>query len=160
MKCQSCGKKEATVKYYENINGIKKELHFCMDCASKLGFAEFSDIFSPMFLPISSYVLEDNIKCKTCGYTLEDYSRTGLLGCPDCYDTFGDSLDDIFYKIHGKNRHIKMPDKLKKQSRSMSDEEAKKYKIKELKNKIKDLIDEERYEEAAKVRDEIKKLER
>ena len=70
MKCQSCGKKEATVKYYENINGIKKELHFCMDCASKLGFAEFSDIFSPMFLPISSYDLEDNIKCKTCGYTL------------------------------------------------------------------------------------------
>ena len=100
MKCQSCGKKEATVKYYENINGIKKELHFCMDCASKLGFAEFSDIFSPMFLPISSYDLEDNIKCKTCGYTLEDYSITGLLGCPDCYDTFGDSLDDILYKIH------------------------------------------------------------
>ena len=53
-----------------------------------------------------------------------------------------------------------MPDKLKKQSRSMSDEEAKKYKINVLKNKIKDLIDEERYEEAAKVRDEIKKLER
>lgn len=160
MKCQSCGKKEATVKYYEDINGVKKELHLCVDCANKLGFVDFSDFFSPMFLPISDYDLKDDLKCKTCGYMLEDYSRTGLLGCPDCYETFGDSLDDIFYKIHGKNRHVEIPEKLKRKSRGTSDEENKKYRIKELKSKIKDLIEEENYEEAAKVRDEIRKLER
>ncbi|MDD3303511.1 MAG: UvrB/UvrC motif-containing protein [Clostridia bacterium] len=158
MKCQSCGKKEATVRYYENINGLKQEVHFCIDCANKVGLANVIDIFSPMFLPISEYHLDDGVACKTCGYTLADYSATGLLGCPDCYETFGSSLDDVFYKIHGKNRHIKMPDKLSK--KSLSKEEAKNKEIKELKNKIKELIEEEKYEEAAKVRDEIKKLER
>ena len=45
MKCQSCGKREATVKYFEDINGSKQELHFCTECAAKLGFENFSDIF-------------------------------------------------------------------------------------------------------------------
>ena len=29
MKCQSCGKKEATVRYKENINGKKQEYVKC-----------------------------------------------------------------------------------------------------------------------------------
>ena len=33
MKCQSCGKKEATVRYMEDINGKKQEMHFCIESA-------------------------------------------------------------------------------------------------------------------------------
>lgn len=154
MKCQSCGKKEATVKYYENINGAKKELHICSDCANKLGFAHFPDIFSPMFVSIPDYIDDEVLECEKCGYTLDDYTKTGLFGCPECYNTFNESLDELFLKIHGKNRHVKL-DKTKSKDKI----ENKKYKIEELKEQIQQLIKEEKYEEAAVIRDKIKKLE-
>lgn len=153
MKCQSCGKKEATVKYYEDINGKKQELHFCMDCAKKLGVTDFANLLSPMFVTIPDYKHEDELYCKNCGYRLEDYARTGMFGCPECYNTFEDSLDELFYKLHGKNRHVKI-NKIKKIDLGNKDE-----KIEDLKFKLQELVKEEKYEEAAVVRDKIKELE-
>ena len=37
MLCDNCGKREANVKYSENINGRKKELNLCEECSHKLG---------------------------------------------------------------------------------------------------------------------------
>lgn len=162
MKCQSCGKKEATVRYMENINGKKQEMHFCVDCARKLGFVNFSDMFSPIFTNIPNFfgdfALEEELKCPTCGYTFDDYTNTGLLGCPDCYNTFEDRLDDIFLKLHGKNRHIKLDGRTlnkKVEKSSLSKEE----KILQLKDELKELVENEEYEKAAVIRDKIKKLE-
>ena len=159
MKCQSCGKKEATVKYYENINGVKKELHFCSECASKLGFAHFPDIFSPMFVSIPDYLEEEELKCPSCGYTLDDYTKTGLFGCPECYNTFRDNLDELFLKIHGKNRHVKRKIKKLTAKKDNEDNITKEDKIEKLKEQLKMLINEEKYEEAAIIRDKIKEIE-
>lgn len=154
MKCQSCGKKQATVKYYENINGSKKELHLCSECANKLGFTHFPDIFSPMFVSIPNYIDDEVVKCEKCGYTLDDYTKTGLFGCPECYNTFNKNLDELFLKIHGKNRHIKLDkSKVKFKANEKTDE------LEELREKIQELIKEEKYEEAAVIRDKIRKLE-
>lgn len=154
MKCQSCGKKEATVKYYENINGSKKELHLCSDCANKLGITHFSDIFSPMFVSIPDYIDDEIVKCGKCGYTLDDYTKTGLFGCPECYNTFNENLDELFLKIHGKNRHVKQ-NKFNEKTKTIKKVDQ----VEELKEKIQELIKEEKYEEAAVIRDKIKKLE-
>lgn len=156
MKCQNCGKKQATVTYYEDINGKKQEYHFCNDCAKKYGieisnFTGFHDIFSPMLLNFSNLYPSD-IVCNKCGYTLEEYSKTGMLGCPNCYDTFKGILDDILIRMHGKNRHISLNNKSTKK-------DDKKEKLELLKSKIQDCIKEEKYEEAAKIRDEIRKME-
>ena len=166
MKCQSCGKKEATVRYMEDINGKKQEMHFCIDCAKKLGFVNFSDMFSPMFTNIPSlfgdFGFKEELKCPTCGYTFDDYSSTGLLGCPDCYDTFEDRLDNIFLKMHGKNRHIKLSNK-KRISNAKSIQKDKIDKLDEvasLKNELKTLVENEEYEKAAVVRDKITKIEK
>ena len=37
MLCQNCGKNEANIKYTQVINGVKKEIALCEDCAKKLG---------------------------------------------------------------------------------------------------------------------------
>ena len=165
MKCQNCGKREATVKYYENINGLKKELHFCSKCAAELGIGHIQDIFSPMFINIPDYDIEEEVKCSNCGYTLDDYSKTGLFGCPKCYDTFNETLDELFLKLHGKNRHVNKnkKQKLNDSSKVLENFEEKKVeklnRLDMLKEKLKKLVDEERYEEAAVIRDEIKKIE-
>ena len=152
MKCQSCGKRKATVKYFDEINGKKNELLLCVNCAKKLGISGFNELFVPMFTSIPEYANLFSKQCKNCGYRLEDYSRTGLLGCPECYTTFESTLDELFYKIHGQNRHVKIA-KRKKDTEEILNE-----KIGELKERLHDLVLEERYEEAAILRDEIKKL--
>ena len=155
MKCQSCGKREATVRYKENINGKKQEIFLCEACADKMGFTDFSSIFSPMFVSIPEF-FEERVQeqCKTCGYTLEDYSKTGMFGCEDCYKTFEETLDELFLKFHGKNRHIKIG---KKKIESKENNTLKE--IEELKEHIQELIEAEKYEEAVIVRDKIKELE-
>lgn len=40
MKCQHCGMNDATFYYRSNVNGRITEQHLCADCAEKLGFRE------------------------------------------------------------------------------------------------------------------------
>lgn len=154
MKCNNCGKKEANIKYSENINGKKQELNLCYECAEKLGVIDFSDSFAPMFTSMFSGMSDfiEEVKCDKCGYTLDDYKKTGLFGCDHCYDVFEDSIDNLLLKIHGKNRHIKS---LNKKDQNISKEDS----IDELKKKLEALVKEEKYEDAAVVRDQIKKIE-
>ena len=150
MKCQSCGKKDATFKYTEDINGSKCEIYFCLDCVKKFNYLDESNLFKPLFTNDISY---DNIicsYCKNCGYRFEDYIRTSLFGCNLCYDTFCDNIDEILLKIQGKNRHIHILDK----------EYSKKHILERKKELLQSLIDEERYEEAATIRDEIKNVDK
>lgn len=166
MKCQNCGKREATVRYFENINGEKQELHLCSDCAQNLGFTSFSNIFSPIFASLQGYnLIEEPEVCKVCNYTFEDYLKTGLFGCPSCYDSFQDKLDDLFLKLHGKSRHIaldskdKPNEKVKEKIKKASKEASKQDSVADLKEKLKKLVEEEKYEEAAVIRDKIKEIE-
>lgn len=168
MKCQNCGKQEATVRYTENVNGNKKEMHLCYHCAKKLGFADFTNLFSPMFVEMPDLLNTKELSCLECGYTFDDYAKSGLFGCPDCYDIFQDRLDDLFLKTQGKNRHVELRRRIqptsvvepeRKEVKPKRVRKTKEQKIEELKTKIQKLIQEENYEEAAKVRDQIKELE-
>jgi len=160
MKCQSCGKKEAKVRYYEDINGAKQELHFCEDCAKKFGFENFSEIFSPIFTSIPNFFIEEKKedKCNKCGYTFENYLKTGFFGCPNCYEAFNDNLDELFMKLHGKTRHVEKSEK--KVNKSTKKKLTKEEEIAILKGKLADLVKNEEYEEAAVLRDKIKAMEK
>jgi len=184
MLCENCGKREATVRYSENINGVKKEMNLCEECSRKLGIAQKMD-FSMSSLDIPSFfgsLLEDfntpefmpllsNIKqltCDSCGSTFDDIVSTGKFGCANCYDTFADSLDPILKKLQGSNRHVGRIGKISKNQAKVEnkDEKVEKEKIagkeesklEKLQQDLKNAIKEERYEDAAKIRDEIKKF--
>lgn len=192
MLCDNCGKKEANVRYWENINGKKRELNLCDECSKKLGIGQID--FS-MPIGISSFLggfMEDFqtkefmpmlnelkiLKCNSCGYTFDDIINTGRLGCKNCYDIFQDRLDPIIKKIQGDNRHVgrigkiidskidninddkeeSMKKDIKNGGNSKEDNKELS-KIEKLQEELKKAIAEEKYEEAAKIRDEIKKLE-
>ena len=164
MKCQSCGKKEATVRYYENINGEKQELHLCSDCAQNLGFTSFSNIFSPIFASLQGYnLMEEPEVCKVCGYSFDDYLKTGFFGCPNCYESFSDRLDDLFIKLHGKSRHVKTLNSSKENSKKKitkkDNKDTSSNELEKLKTKLEKLVKDEKYEEAAVIRDKIKEIE-
>lgn len=151
MICSNCGKNNANITYKQNVNGKMIELNLCDSCAHELGvFNSFDDIFSPMILDLE-YVLPEEIKCKKCGYTLSKYRSTGLFGCDECYKTFKKEIDSILLKMQGKNRHIKQEEHIRKEKLKPIDE---------LKEELQELVKQEKFEEAAVVRDKIKELEK
>ena len=101
------------------------------------------------------YILPEEVKCKKCGYTLSRYKSTGLFGCDECYDTFKNEIDAILLRLQGKNRTLK----LKADKKVDKKPDKKVSKLDDLKEKLKKLVENEEFEEAAKIRDEIKKLE-
>ena len=189
MLCDNCGKREANVRYSENINGRKKELNLCEECSKKLGitnmdfsmpidfssfFGEFMEDFAtPEFMPLLNEI--KTLQCDNCGYTFEDIANTGKLGCGNCYDVFEERLDPIIRRIQGANRHVGRVGKIidskieqkvsnknsNKEEKSNQPETSKKEnQLEKLQEKLKQAIKEERYEDAAKIRDEIKKEEK
>ena len=191
MLCQNCGENEANVKYTQIVNGEKKEMILCEDCARKMGIGNFKmnipinfsnflgdffdDYKSEQLLP--SFVKEKNNECNNCGELYKEFIKTGLLGCEECYDVFQNRLDPILKNLQGSVKHVgrrplnieeKIENKeVNKDVKVESNKEEKQTKENKKENELmklqKDLnkaIEEERDEEAAVIRDEIKKLEK
>ncbi len=178
MLCENCGKNYANVIYTQIINGVKKEISVCEQCSKKLGidhlnfdmpidFASFlSDFFGEYedtnIFPIMQKV--EQLQCPNCETTFEEFINNGKFGCTECYETFKSRLDPLLQNIHGANRHVGRLGKIKESNKinkdNTNDNNTKEEdKVEELKKELKIAIKEERYEEAAKIRDEIKKLE-
>lgn len=183
MLCENCGENEANVRYTQIVNGVKKEMKLCGKCADELGISDMdfnmpinlssflSDFFEDTeesFLPEISKIKE--LRCSQCGMTYDDFTHTGKFGCASCYDTFSNKIDPILKNIHASNHHIGRKGKIVKQVLDKSNikkeetnkeiEEKKELsKIDSLKEVLKQAIKEERYEDAARIRDEIKKIE-
>lgn len=181
MLCDNCGKKEANVRYLSNVNGVKRELNLCEECSQKLGITDinfnmpidFSSFFedfledftSSEYMPLFNEV--KNIKCESCGYTFEDIANTGKFGCGNCYKTFEDRIDPILKRIQGANKHVGRLGKVLENHVDMKAEKTdnekqneQDTKLQKLQEELKHAIKEERYEDAAKLRDEIKKIEK
>ncbi len=177
MLCQNCGKNEANVHYTQIINGVKKEVILCSECAKKLGMdnidipINFSSFLGDFFNDYAENALlptidQEEVKCRTCGMTYSDFIKTGMFGCSDCYDVFSNPIDSLLKNLHGTSRHIGRTPQNINQNLEKSDKkvnkidkkntyEAKKNELNELLEKA---IKEERYEDAAKIRDQIKEM--
>ncbi|OQB15246.1 MAG: UvrB/uvrC motif protein [Firmicutes bacterium ADurb.Bin193] len=156
MLCQNCSKKHATVHFVKIINGVKTEMHLCEKCAP-MAQQEFPSIesFDIKVSDIINSFFGGSIgllsgKCDTCNTTFNMFSQTGKLGCPDCYDAFWDKLQDPLRRIHGGVRHTgKIPKRTG----------GKTVGLEKLKEDLKNAIAREDFENAAIIRDEIRRLE-
>lgn len=179
MMCSNCGEKEANFMYTEIINGVKKEIRLCSDCADKLGFLE-SMSFNMPSLDFSSFIgdflneyntlmpsifseRERALKCSECGMDYDEFLRTGRFGCSNCYDVFQQEIEPLLKQLHGDTRFLgKKSNNNLKASRLKELETIEKVennKLDTLKEELKQAIRVEDYEKAAKIRDEIKALE-
>ncbi len=168
MLCQFCKKKEATVTITQIANGEKTELCLCHDCAGIFGdklsiisFPQFNleNVLSGLLKAMDIHSREKGavpipeIKCSNCGLTYNDFTQTGKLGCSICYHDFSEQLTPLLRRLHGKSEHIgKVPPQKKEKLDKVN-------KIKQLKKELEEAVIKEDYEKAAKIRDEILKLE-
>jgi protein arginine kinase activator len=158
MLCDLCHKNIATVHLTEVLNDKVTEMHICQICAkSKTDELKeqlnISDLLGGL-ADNTGLTKEDSlIKCRFCGLTYADFKKKGRLGCAFCYSTFNIQLVPLLRKIHGAAHH---------RGKSPLQKNVKVHfeaKIKELRGRLERAINLEEYETAAKLRDEIKKLE-
>ena len=188
MLCQNCGKNEARVHYTQIVNGIKKEMALCTECSEELGIGNHMDFNMPINLssflgeflqePEHSFLQEmmpqKKLMCEECHMTYDEFVNTGKFGCGNCYEVFSGKIDPLLKNLHSDNKHVGRKLKINKKSEidnkfinNKTDKQnvgagpvsAQVGEIQELRNKLKLAIQEERYEDAAKIRDEIKGLE-
>ncbi|MCD5390756.1 UvrB/UvrC motif-containing protein [candidate division NPL-UPA2 bacterium] len=162
MLCEICGKSQATVHYTEIINNESSETHLCEDCARKKGAMlkphfPLADLLSGLIdfnLPLT---LEDKGrgKCPQCGLTYSDFKKIGRLGCGQCYDTFKESLAPLLKRVHGSNEHVGKSSALA--GKAMQEATLQ---LRELQERLQKAIQREEFEEAARLRDRIREIEK
>ena len=160
MICDVCNENNATVHLTEIINDKVVEMHICQTCAQDKAEQLNKHLNISGFLGSLSDMV-DNLpqqqrptKCPSCGFKYEDFKKKGRLGCGKCYETFRRSLLPLLKKIHSATTHVgKTPASLEKRASSQ-------LKTEELYQRLRRTIQLEEYEEAAKLRDQIKELER
>ena len=161
MLCDICGKKPATVHLTEIIDEQMNELHLCEECAHQKS-AQMQQQFGlgdllgglANFEKSSLEKEAAAIKCPACGMSYNEFKKIGRLGCPECYGSFRRYLGPLLKRIHGSSLHFgKTPLKAARYPK-------KKEGVQELRTRLQKAIEVEAFEEAARLRDQIKELER
>jgi protein arginine kinase activator len=155
MKCQSCDS-PATVHLTDIVSGKKKELHLCQECAEKQKLLSHQELNLPAILQslIGHHVggLSDELArltCPVCGIKYMEFRAEGRLGCPHDYTVFRTGLQPLLLRIHRAERHVgKSPARLPQRQALQGEME--------LRRQLRAAVDEERFEEAARLRDLIR----
>lgn len=174
--CELCEKNPATAHLTEVADNGRdlQELHICNGCMSRLhldlpnnppaiaeilAMAENSD-HSDTDVEIEVNVQlqnedsgeDDSARCPDCGISYSEFSKNNRFGCATDYQTFSDELTRLFDELQGASQHIGRGPGNADQHAQLLDKRIR------LERKLQDVIAEERFEEAARIRDELKEL--
>ena len=162
-KCRRCTK-PATLHITEIRNGEAQALHLCEGCAKDYlqsvspGSPEEEAASFESGTPSESDSEQapderDSLTCSQCGITFKQFRSQGRLGCPHDYVAFREELVPLIESIHGELQHVgKVP-------RHVPGISRKQYDLLKLRSDLKSAVQNEQYEEAAKLRDQIQTLE-
>ncbi|MFN9027735.1 MAG: UvrB/UvrC motif-containing protein, partial [Akkermansiaceae bacterium] len=90
--------------------------------------------------------------CPQCGFSMEDFQKVRRFGCASCYKVFASELAPMLRGMHKGATHLgKVPE-------GLIESHFRIQRIEELQAKLDQAIASESYEEAAELRDEIRKL--
>lgn len=106
MLCQNCKIREATVNHVEIINGKACAQHLCALCADELFGSFEKEVESAVLNGLFGEPPRREKTCPACGMAFSEYERTGLLGCPSCYDIFNEEMLPYITRIQGKTVHV------------------------------------------------------
>jgi protein arginine kinase activator len=175
MRCEQCGKAEATVKITRLENGQPPyQMVLCQSCAAEVSPHQKKllekqsnyDILLQKLLkhqqeqsgaaPVTSGGGlaevdddEETLVCPSCGLDFQRYRATLMLGCPDCYDAFADQLEEDLQRFHRTTRHLGGEAERPSELAELQE------RIHVAKAELKSALEYEDYERAAFLRDEI-----
>jgi protein arginine kinase activator len=158
MVCDSCGEQDAVVNLIRPAKDGVKQVHLCAKCASEQGVE--TTVSAPV-TPITSLLQSvqqqlaggqsEQTRCTFCQASYKDFRASGRLGCARCYSAFEPQLRDLLQRVHGATRHTgrqyasPAPDALQRASTVL-----------ELREQLRRAIELEQFEQAARLRDQLK----
>ncbi len=165
--CQKCQAKPAVFYYEQSINGKKSDCALCAECAAEWKQSQKTEqeaaaqsplsgidtLFGSLF-GVSAAPSRTNKRCPLCNSSYADLRRTGKVGCAVCYETFDTELRPTLRSIHGTQTHTG------RAPHGISGKNEKKRKLEKLRASLEKAIASEEFEEAARLRDDIRELER
>jgi protein arginine kinase activator len=142
------------------VNGKKREVHLCQDCAEKKEILKHKELNLSAILQsvIGQHIgqLPDELSrltCPTCGIKYMEFKAEGRLGCPRDYEVFQVALEPLLLRIHRSQRHMgKVP-------RHGAIHKARLEELMDLRQKLRHAVEAEAYEDAARLRDQIRQKE-
>ena len=162
MKCQNC-EAEATIFFKEVVDGNLREIHLCENCAAEKGFHLVIEqnklsianqfIWMAENLYPESAAKVGTVQCPSCGMRYSQFARTGRVGCQGCYAAFEVQMRQILRRVHGATQH--------KGKGPGQNEEAMRHRrgLERLREELNRAIEREEFENAARLRDQIRRLE-
>ncbi|MBI5597899.1 MAG: UvrB/UvrC motif-containing protein [Elusimicrobia bacterium] len=146
MLCARCKKKPAQFLIKNIVDNQVSEAHLCLDCAHGAAQESVAPALAGLLSLLGGAAPAPRekapAKCASCGLRWTDFRKTGFLGCPACYDCFAVPLKGVLQEMQGAVRHSG-----KRPARSSAD----------LRGRLDAALKSENYEEAARLRDLIRK---
>lgn len=162
MQCDNCQQNEAEVHLTQIVDNEMTTLHLCPACAAEKGL----DAGTGKNIPLSDFLAqmgkaalaEEEASlagpCSYCHTTVDDFKRTGRLGCPHCYSIYETQLRAILRRIHGSTQHlgkVYVPPATETADRGA--------RLAGLRRQLQRAVESEDFERAATLRDQIRDLE-
>ena len=97
-------------------------------------------------------------RCPKCSITWDRLRQDGRAGCAHCYETFADQLHEVMQRVqHAPEHHGKKPRAAEKRRNRLEHLRARRdHRLAMLHRRLDEAVRAEKYEEAAKLRDQIK----
>jgi len=150
MLCDDCKNRPASIFFKEVLPDKTVELNLCEECASKrglLGAKKLTPIEIMHKLLKQKSAQDEKVICPRCYMSLAEFKRLGRFGCAQCVATFDEHIRHFIKQIHQSDRHV---------GRKSQSGTKKGFEIYRLREDLKRALDNEAYEEAAKIRDKLK----
>ena len=154
LKCDLCAK-PATVHLTQIVNNKVHKVDLCEACAQAKGVTDPSGFSLADLLLKASLNPEPSVagvRCEQCGFTQGDFKKHGRFGCPQCYETFKGIVEPMLDNMHKGTTHTgKVPHRALER-KSLYD------RLTKLELDLTEAVKTERYEDAARTRDEINQV--
>ncbi len=161
MKCEICGLKDAVIHIRQIQKDLVHELHICEECAQEKGLMREEDSELPIANLLSGLLEGKDLTgagevkeaCPKCGMKASEFRKQGKLGCPECFHAFEKDVRAIISQMAARPRHSG------KAPRAAASEAAAAVKEDGLREELRDAVEREEYELAARLRDRLRELE-
>jgi protein arginine kinase activator len=139
---------------------VVHEQHLCEECAQALNLPHSpvkktaQEIWKLLQLSAQRSRREAGVVCPDCGMSLAEFRQKGRMGCPKDYEIFGGHTRELLERIHGSTQHV---------GRGPGQDQAaleRQQRMSELQRELDAAIRKEAYEQAARLRDELKALQK
>ncbi|MBQ6257101.1 MAG: UvrB/UvrC motif-containing protein [Clostridia bacterium] len=152
MLCEECGKNQAEVMMTTVINGESTTRHLCRECLKKYKAGDLQAVLAAVLSAMTSKAQAPDITCPRCGETYAEFQKTGMLGCAECYQAFRKELTPLITRVQGRAQHAG------RRPPVSEEEQARQNRMEELRTLMEAAVAEENFEEAARLRDELRAM--